>query len=67
VFKYKFDTKGYLIKYKVRLYVRDTYVATLVARTFRYLIAITAAFDLETRQYNAVNAFINSLIDEDTY
>ena len=45
----------------------DTYAATLAARIFRALMAITAAFDLETRQYDAVNAFANSPIDESTY
>lgn len=30
-------------------------------------MAIVTAFDLETRQYNAVNAFANSDIDEPTY
>lgn len=30
-------------------------------------MAITAAFDLETRQYDAVNAFANSSINEPTY
>ena len=56
VFTYKFDTNGYLIKYKARICVRgdlqkfglqDTYAATLAARTFRTLMAITAYFDLE--------------------
>ena len=30
-------------------------------------MAVVAAFDLETRQYDAVNAFVNSPIDEPTY
>lgn len=30
-------------------------------------MALVAAFDLETRQYDAVNAFVNSPIDEPTY
>ena len=30
-------------------------------------MAITAAFDLETRQYDAVNAFTNSALDEVVY
>src|SRR5436305_7634821 len=68
VFTYKFDQNGYLIKYKARLVVRgdlqytieDIYTATLTAQIFRAIIAIIAAFDLETRQYNAVNAFANA-------
>ena len=75
VFKYKLDDKGYLTKYKARLCARgdlqhteqDTFAATLAARVFRTLLAIVAAFDLETRQYDAVNAFANSPIDEPTY
>lgn len=75
VFKYKFDQDGFLAKYRARLCARgdlqrtqqDTYAATLAARIFRALMAIVAAFDLETRQYDAINAFANSPIDEITY
>jgi Reverse transcriptase (RNA-dependent DNA polymerase) len=75
VFKYKFDIDGYLTKFKARLCVRgdlqtteqDTYAATLAARTFRALMAISAAFDLEAHQFDAVNAFINSDLDEEIY
>ena len=42
----------------------DTYTATLVAQTFRAIIAIVAAFDLKTQQYNAVNAFPNALLTD---
>jgi hypothetical protein len=73
VFKYKFDTNGYLKKFKARICVRgdlqsteqNMYAATLTARTFRALMAISAMFDLETRQYDAVNAFVNSKIHEE--
>jgi Reverse transcriptase (RNA-dependent DNA polymerase) len=75
IFKYKFDTDGYLVKFKARLCVRgdlqtteqDTYAATLAARSFRALMAILAAFDLEIRQYDAVNAFINADMNEEIY
>lgn len=75
VFTYKFDTEGYLLKFKARLCVRgdlqfierDTFAATLAGKSFRSLIAITAAFDLDTLQLNAVNAFINSPIDEEIF
>ena len=75
VFKYKFDDKGYLIKYKARLCARgdlqkteqDTYTATLAIKILRALMATVAAFDLETRQWDVVNAFANSKIDEPTY
>ena len=69
VFKYKFDESGYLLKHKVRLVARgdrqytetDTFAATLAARIFRALM------DLETRQFDAVNAFVNSRIDEPAF
>jgi hypothetical protein len=55
VFTYKFDEDGYLLKYKARLVVRgdlqeqygDTYAATLAARLFRALMALTCAFSLK--------------------
>jgi len=70
VFTYKFDEDGYLSKHKARLVARgdlqytaeDTYAATLAAQTFRAIMAITAAFGLEIRQYDAVNAFANALL-----
>jgi hypothetical protein len=73
VFKYKFDTDGYLSKFKARICVRgdlqtsqkDNYAATLAIRYFRALMALSAAFDLEIMQLDAVNAFLNSNIDED--
>ena len=75
MFKYKYDTDGYLNKFKARICVRgdlqntqqDTYAATLAYRTFRALMAITAAFDLEIVQLDAVNAFLNSDINEEIY
>jgi hypothetical protein len=45
----------------------ETYAATLAARTFRALMALAAAFNLELRQYDATNAFINTLLDEEIY
>ena len=42
-------------------------MATLAARIFRALIAIAAAFNLEIRQYNAVNAFINAKLSKLVY
>ena len=58
VFTYKFDDDDYLIKYKARIVARgdlqqssnphqDTYAATLAARSFRAIMTIVAAFDLE--------------------
>ena len=75
VFKYKFDDAGYLIKHKARLCVRgdlqkteqDTAAATLAIRVFRALMAITASFKLKAKQYDAVNAFINSAMNEEVF
>jgi hypothetical protein len=75
VFKYKFDIDDYLKKFKTRLCVRDdlqstdqnTYAVTLTAKTFRALMIISTTFDLKIWQYDAVNAFINSEIDEELY
>jgi hypothetical protein len=76
VFTYKFDSNGILVKHKARICVRgdlqkvsadEKYSATLAVRTARAMLALTAAFDLDTAQYDAVNAFLNSLLDEDVY
>ena len=71
VFKYKLDSDGFLVKYKARLCARgdlhhteqDTYAATLAAQTLRSVMALVAAFDLETQQYDVVNAFVNSELE----
>jgi hypothetical protein len=73
VFNYKFDSDGYLAKLKARICVRgdlqtltaeEKYSATLAARTARAVFAMVAAFNLDTHQFDAVNAFLNSLLDE---
>lgn len=68
VFTYKFDKDGYLERFKARLVARgdlqatkeDTYAATLAAQTFRAMMALTAAYDLEIRQFDVINAFANA-------
>ncbi|KAE8551356.1 hypothetical protein EYB25_005241 [Talaromyces marneffei] len=77
VYVYKQDKKGRLVKCKARLVVRgdqekrddmrDTYAATLAARSFRIFMAIAARFDLELKQYDAVNAFVNAKLDEEIF
>ena len=76
VWDYKADNNGYLVRYKARLCVRgdlelpsaeDNYAATLAYKTFRAVMAITAVFGLETRQYDAVNAFLNAELKEPQY
>ena len=36
-------------------------------QVFRLLMAIMTVFDLDTEHLNALNAFINSLINEEAY
>ena len=70
------DTDGYLVKFKACLCVRrdlqeplnlDTYVTTSASRVFRTLMVIMATFSLEACQYDIVNVFINSILDETVY
>jgi hypothetical protein len=75
VFTNKFDENGYLLKEKARIVARgdlhitddDTYAATLAAQTFRAVMALVAGFDLETRQYDVVNAFANAQLPQPVY
>ena len=75
VFTYKFDSDGFLLKYKARICVRgdlqfteqETYAATLACRTFRALMAMTAIFDLKVVQLDAINALLNSKLNEQVY
>lgn len=76
VFTYKFDSNGLLVKYKARICVRgdlqkmsteEKYSATLAVRTARAIFALAATFNLDTAQFDAVNAFLNSPLDEEVY
>ena len=76
VFTYKFDEDRWLEKYKARLVIhrdlyqndqQETYVATLAVRVFRTLIAVATYFDLNIFQLDAVNTFMNVLLDEVVY
>jgi len=76
VYVYKFDKHGRLLKCKARLVVRgdqqakgvgDTYAATLAARSFRTFMAIAARFDLELKQYDAVNAFVHAPLQKKVF
>ena len=68
VFKYKSDFDGYITKYKSRLVARgdlqstekEIYAAIVVIQTFRAIMAISAAFDLEIRFFDVMNAYINA-------
>ena len=68
VYTNKFDENGFFTNFKAKLITRgnlykteeETYIATLVAQTFRAIAALIAAFDLKTWQYNIVIAFVNA-------
>ena len=70
VFTYKTNSSGELVRQRSRIVVRgdlqdeasifSTYASTLAARSFRVLIALAARFDLEVKQFDVVNAFINA-------
>ena len=76
VFVYKTDKHGFLQKCKARVVVwgnhqtqngLPTRATTLASATFRTLMAITAKFDLETQQMDAVNAFVHCPLDETVF
>ncbi|EED18991.1 conserved hypothetical protein [Talaromyces stipitatus ATCC 10500] len=69
VFKYKFDKYGKISKFKARICPNELEkrAATLAAQNFRLMMALATIFDLEIVQYDAINAFINSLLDEEVY
>ncbi|KAF7564272.1 uncharacterized protein PtrM4_153240 [Pyrenophora tritici-repentis] len=77
VYTYKFDKHHRFQKCKARLVVRgdqqrnvtaqETYAATLAGRSFRMLVSIAARFDLELKQYDVSNAFVNADIDRTVY
>jgi hypothetical protein len=60
-----------MIRYRSRLVVRgdlqakstikSIYAATLAAHSFRIIIAIVAKFDLESKQFDVINVFVNAL------
>lgn len=73
VFKYKTDKHNQLQKCKARLVVCGNQqhehnlpmrATTLATTSLRVLLALTAKFDLETFQLDAVNAFVHADLDE---
>ena len=69
VFTYKEAPDGYISRCRSRLVVRgdlqdkatvlSTYAATLASKSFRLAMALAAHFDLEIRQFDVINVFIN--------
>jgi hypothetical protein len=46
---------------------QDVYAVTLISKGFRILMTLVTAFNLKTRQLNAINAFLNAHNDELIY
>ena len=46
---------------------QDTYATILKIKILRFLLALTAAYDLDTWHANVTNAFLNSILDEIVY
>jgi hypothetical protein len=77
VFTYKTDSNDFLLKFKARIVVREdlqminnaqnVYAATLTSKIFRMLMIMMTAYELKTRQLNAVNAFLNAINDDVVY
>jgi Reverse transcriptase (RNA-dependent DNA polymerase) len=75
MYVYKTDKHGYPQKVKARLVVwghrqqngLPTRATTLASTTFRNLMAITAKYDLETQQMDALNTFVHCHLDETVF
>ncbi len=77
VFIYKIDSDDFLLKFKVRIMIREdlqmidnaqnVYVFTLASKVFRMLMIMMTVYRLKTRQLDAVNAFLNAINDETVY
>ena len=46
---------------------QDTYAVTLKIKILRFLLALTAAYDLDTWHADVTNAFLNSILNEIVY
>lgn len=65
--------KNWLVIYKIRIIIKknpkyqfDVFAVTLTALFFPFLFVLVAAFDFNTKYYDAMNAFINSNINKFT-
>jgi hypothetical protein len=77
VFTYKLNGQGLIAKHKARLCVRgdlqrhvnrdEISAATATFKTFRILMALAAAFDMEIWQLDVSNAFVNADINDEIY
>ena len=46
------------------IFLNSTYVATLTFKSFRLIIAFMIYYDLECKQFNIINAFLNVKLKE---
>jgi hypothetical protein len=76
VFTYKFDEDGYYTKAKARLVVRgdlqprseeENHATTALARVLRMITVLMAMYDLDLKQQDAVNAFLNAILYKPVY
>ena len=74
VFIYKFDKNNVLFKWKARLVLRgdkqrpgidygDTFAGVVRPSTFKLLMALVAAYDLECEHLDVITAFLNGKLD----
>ena len=76
VFTYKENLDNYIIRFKARLVIygdlqavsqKKVKAITAAYQTFRLLCTLIASFNLNVIQINAVNAFVNALVDNKVY
>jgi hypothetical protein len=76
VFTYKFNKDGYYIKAKACLVVHgdlqprseeENCAITTSARVLRMIIVLMAMYDLDLKQQDIVNAFLNAILYEPVY
>lgn len=78
VFKRKFHHTGNITRYKTRLVIKgykqkkgidynEIYAPVVRYTSIRYLIGITAKYNLEIHQKDAITGFLQGDVDEDIY
>ena len=76
MFTYKIDENKFLKKHKICLMmknnfqkfdIQNVYAATLTLKIFRFFMTLMTVFDLQTFQFNVINAFLNAENDVSIY
>ena len=75
VFRYKINSELQIERFKAKLCAQgdlqaieyNTYAATLALQVFRFLIAFIVYFDLECKQFDFVNAYLNACFPTPIY